>query len=94
MTQAYTLTVSKFNNIIKDIFNSEELLHNIKIVGEVFGISGAKNSVYFSLKDEESTLPCVCFYAGAVSGVKEGDMVIATGSPNFYTKGGLSLIHI
>lgn len=88
MTQAYTLTVSKFNNIIKDIFNSEELLHNIKIVGEVFGISGAKNSVYFSLKDEESTLPCVCFYAGAVSGVKEGDMVIATGSPNFYTKGG------
>ncbi len=88
MTQAYTLTVSKFNNIIKDIFNSEELLHNIKIVGEVFGISSSKNSVYFSLKDEESTLPCVCFYGGAMDGVKEGDMVVATGSPNFYTKGG------
>ncbi len=88
MTQAYTLTVSKFNNIIKDIFNSEELLHNIKIVGEVFGISQSKSSVYFSLKDEESTLPCVCFYGGAMAGVKEGDMVIATGSPNFYTKGG------
>lgn len=88
MTQAYTLTVSKFNNIIKDIFNSEELLHNIKIVGEVFGISSSKNSVYFSLKDEESTLPCVCFYGGLLSDVKEGDMVIATGSPNFYTKGG------
>lgn len=88
MTQAYTLTVSKFNNIIKDIFNSEELLHNIKIVGEVFGISSSKNSVYFSLKDEESTLPCVCFNAGAVAGIKEGDLVIATGSPNFYTKGG------
>lgn len=88
MTINYTLTVSKFNNIIKDIFNSEELLHNIKIVGEVFGISSSKNSVYFSLKDEESTLPCVCFYGGLLSDVKEGDMVIATGSPNFYTKGG------
>ena len=37
--QAYTLTVSKFNTIVRDIFNSEELLHNIQIVGEVFGIS-------------------------------------------------------
>ena len=88
MNQAYTLTVSKFNNIIKDIFNAEELLHNIKIVGEVFGISQAKNSVYFSLKDEESSLPCVCFYSGAMMGIKEGDMIVATGSPNFYVKGG------
>lgn len=88
MTQVYTLTVSKFNNIIKDIFNSEELLHNIKIVGEVFGISVSKTAVYFSLKDEESSLPCVCFYSGIMNGVKEGDMVIVTGSPNYYTKSG------
>ena len=88
MTQLYTLTVSKFNNIVKDIFNSEELLHNIKIVGEVFGISTSKTSVYFSLKDEESSLPCVTFYAGSMQGVKEGDMVVATGSPNFYAKSG------
>ncbi|MBR1890270.1 MAG: exodeoxyribonuclease VII large subunit [Clostridia bacterium] len=88
MTQAYTLTVSKFNNIVKDIFNSEELLHNIKIVGEVFGVSISKSSIYFQLKDEESTLPCVAFYSGIMDGVKEGDMVIATGSPNFYAKSG------
>lgn len=88
MTQVYTLTVSKFNNIIKDIFNSEELLHNIKIVGEVFGISSSKNSIYFSLKDEQSSLPCVCFYGGLLSDISEGDMVVATGSPNFYAKAG------
>lgn len=88
MTQAYTLSVSKFNNIVKDIFNSEELLHNIKIVGEVFGISNSKSSVYFSMKDEESSLPCVCFYGQIMDQIKEGDMIVATGSPNFYAKSG------
>lgn len=88
MTQAYTLTVSKFNNIIKDIFNSEELLHNIKIVGEVFGISISKSSTYFSIKDEDSSLPCVCFYGDIAKNINEGDMVVVTGSPNFYAKSG------
>lgn len=88
MTQAYNLTVTKFNNIIKDIFNSEELLHNIKIVGEVFGISKSKSSIYFSIKDEQSSLPCVCFYGDVAEGVCEGDMVVVTGSPNFYAKSG------
>lgn len=88
MTQAYTLTVTKFNNIIKSVINSEELLHNIKIVGEVFGISRSKNQIYFSLKDEESSLPCVSFYADALENVNEGDMVEVVGSPNFYAKSG------
>lgn len=88
MTQAYTLSVSKFNSIVRDIFNNEELLHNIKIVGEVFGVSLSKSSVYFSIKDEESSLPCVCFYGDIMKNVKEGDMVVVTGSPNFYAKSG------
>ena len=88
MTQAYTLSVSKFNSIVRDIFNNEELLHNIKIVGEVFGVSLSKSSVYFSIKDEEASLPCVCFYGDIMKNVKEGDMVVVTGSPNFYAKSG------
>lgn len=88
MTQAYTLTVSKFNEIIKNIFNSEQLLHNIKLVGEVFGVSLSKSAVYFSIKDEESSLPCVCFYGEIFKNVQEGDLVYITGSPNFYAKSG------
>lgn len=88
MTQAYTLSVSKFNSIVRDIFNNEELLHNIKIVGEVFGVSLSKSSVYFNIKDETASLPCVCFYGGIMDNVKEGDMVVVTGSPNFYAKSG------
>lgn len=86
INQAITVTV--FNNYVKNVFNSEELLHNIKIVGEVFGVSMSKSSCYFSIKDEECSLPCVCFYADIMKTVKEGDSVIVTGSPNFYTKGG------
>ncbi len=84
----YTLTVTKFNSIVKNIFNSEELLHNVKINGEVFGVSISKQSIYFSIKDEESSLPCVCFYTDLIDNIKEGDSVIVTGSPNFYTKSG------
>ncbi|MBP3431747.1 MAG: exodeoxyribonuclease VII large subunit [Clostridia bacterium] len=83
-----TLSVTKFNTIVKDIFNAEELLHNIKIVGEVFGVSSAKTAVYFSIKDEESSLPCICFYSDLLSQIKEGDSVVVTGSPNFYVKSG------
>ena len=82
------LSVTKFNSIVRDIFNSEELLHNIQIVGEVFGVSRAKSAVYFSLKDEESSLPCVTFNSFLFENVKEGDLVTITGSPNFYVKGG------
>lgn len=84
----YTISVSKFNSIIRDIFNAEELLHNIKIVGEVFGISLSKSATYFSIKDEESSLPCVSFYGDIANQIKEGDSVIVTGSPNYYAKSG------
>lgn len=83
-----TISVTKFNNYVKNIFNSEELLHNIKIVGEVFGVSNSKTAIYFSIKDEESSLPCICFYPELLLDIKEGDSVIISGSPNFYTKSG------
>jgi len=80
------ITVTKFNTYIKQIFDSEELLHNISIVGEIFDVSTSRNIMYFSLKDENSTLSCVCFYPAYMSGINEGDSVIVTGSPNYYTK--------
>ena len=83
-----TITVTKFNNYVKNIFNAEELLHNIQIVGEVFGVSFSKTATYFSIKDEESSLPCVCFYAELSKDFHEGEQVVVTGSPNFYTKSG------
>ncbi len=83
-----TISVTKFNSIVRDIFNNEELLHSVNVVGEVFGVSRAKNAIYFSVKDEESSLPCVCFNISAFEGVNEGDLVTLYGGPNFYTKSG------
>lgn len=82
------ITVSQYNTYIKQIFDAEELLHNIKIVGEVSGFSTARNSVYFSLKDEGGMISCVSFYPSIFLEIKEGEKVVVTGSPNYYAKGG------
>ena len=82
------ISVTKFNNYIKQIFDSEELLHNISIVGEVFGVSISRNVIYFSLKDDTSSLACVCFYPNLINQLQEGNKVIVTGSPNYYIKAG------
>lgn len=83
-----SITVSKLNAYIKSIFDAEELLHNIAVEGEVFGVSFSRNVIYFSLKDESATLSCVCFYPNFLQELKEGAKVIVTGSPNYYIKGG------
>ena len=82
------ITVTRLNQYIKQIFDAEELLHNISVEGEVFGVSMSRNVIYFSLKDEESSLSCVCFYPNYFDDLKEGEKVIITGSPNYYIKGG------
>lgn len=86
MVQA--ISVSKLNTYIKQIFDAEELLHNIAVVGEVFGVSSSRNVIYFSLKDESASMPCVCFYPNYIDKIVEGSKIIVTGSPNFYIKGG------
>lgn len=88
MTPLSTLTVSQYSTYIKQIFDAEELLHNIKIVGEVFGVSKTRNVLYFSLKDEASSISCVCFSSFVFDSIQEGAKLVVTGSPNYYVKGG------
>ena len=82
------ITVSQFNNYIKNIFDNEEMLHNIPILGEVYGVSFSRNVIYFSLKDESASIPCVCFYPAFNDQITEGAKLVCYGSPNFYVKGG------
>ncbi|MBA4074603.1 MAG: exodeoxyribonuclease VII large subunit, partial [Cyanobacteria bacterium PR.023] len=59
-SQKTALTVSQLTNRIRDTLEGE--FDAVQVVGEV---SNAKiypsGHWYFSLKDQEATLPCVCF---------------------------------
>jgi len=85
------LTVSRLNGYIKGIFESEELLFNILVLGEVSNFSVFGANAYFNLKDGDAQISCVCFDVfnkkrGLVP--KDGQKVILRGSPTFYIKSG------
>lgn len=82
------ITVSQLNGYIKQIFDNEELLHNIPLLGEVYGVSFSRNVIYFSLKDENASISCVCFYPAFSQIIQEGAKIVCYGSPSFYHKAG------
>ena len=81
------ISVTQLSMYIKQIFDAEELLFNINVVGEISGISIVRGVVYFTLKDENASLSCVCFNMSSFD-FKNGDSVIVTGTPKYYVKGG------
>jgi exodeoxyribonuclease VII large subunit len=80
------LTVSQLTNRIRDTL--EDRFDSVFVVGEV---SNAKiypsGHWYFSLKDQEATLPCVCFKNSTASikfKIEDGLMVVARGKLSVY----------
>lgn len=60
------LTVSELNNAIKKLFDSEELLANVAVRGELSNYKiYPSGHHYFTLKDSESSLKCVMFRSSA-----------------------------
>ena len=82
-----TLSVSELSSYVSSIFEAEELLHNIKVYGEVSGLSFVRGNLYFSLKDENAIMPCIMFGASS-NNIKEGDQILAVGTLKYYAKGG------
>ena len=83
-----TITVSQLAFYIKKIFEAEELLFNISVVGEVSGLKIVRGIAYFDLKDNSSLISCVCFSGDGIKDIKNGDKIVAKGTPGFYAKGG------
>ena len=91
------VTVTQLSTYLKQIFDAEELLHNISVIGELSGYSNVRGTAYFTLKDETSALSCVCFSADEFPDFKNGDSVVVVGSPRYYVKGGklnFNVVHI
>ncbi|MGN1259459.1 MAG: exodeoxyribonuclease VII large subunit [Christensenellales bacterium] len=88
MATELILTVSQISTYIKNIFESEELLINVKVCGEITNLKPSQRAIYFDIKDENSALPCVCFDSYLMQGYNFGDKVVVTGRPNYYAKTG------
>lgn len=82
------VSVTQLNKYIKNIFDSEEMLHGISVFGEISSYNVSNGIAYFNLKDEDNLLSCVLFGANKFQAPKLGDMVLATGSINYWVKGG------
>lgn len=57
------LTVSELNEYLKMLLDSDFLLSNVMIVGEIsnFTVAGRSGHLYFTLKDADNQLRCVMF---------------------------------
>ncbi len=83
-------SVSQVSAHIKESLESDPLLMDLWVVGEVSGLrASSAGHTYFSLKDRDSLLRCVMFRGqqGAEL-LSEGDSVSAHGKITFYTRGG------
>ncbi|HHW89758.1 MAG TPA: exodeoxyribonuclease VII large subunit [Clostridiales bacterium] len=83
-----TYSVFQVTSYLKNVIDSEELLKNIIICGEISNFKVTGPNAYFTLKDEQAQIPCVFFEYVPQFLIKEGDKVYCQGSPSFYIRGG------
>lgn len=87
-----TLTVSALNNYIKKTMDSDFILNNLNIKGEISNFKlHSSGHIYFSLKDEGSKINCIMFRSNANHlkfTPKDGEAVLVKGKVSVYEKDG------
>ena len=81
-------TVSQISEYIYKIFSAEEILHNVKMYGEVSNVGVSNGNIYFNIKDEKALIQCMVFGLSNKDILVNGEQVLLTGTPQFYVKGG------
>jgi len=97
------ITVSQLGNFLKALIDNESVLSDISVRGEVSTLRFSADAVCFVLKDELAQIDCF-FYTQSASALrsarsagdsrvnpvqfKAGDIVVVTGKPSYYAKGG------
>jgi len=86
------LTVSKLTTRIVQLFEQDDLLRDVQVIGEVSNWRrAASGHIYFRLKDEGATINAVMWKSHALAQSwlpKEGDQVIAHGYVGVYPESG------
>lgn len=87
------LTVSRLNQYIKSVVESDFSLMNIALIGEVSSLTRHYTGhFYFTLKDETSQIRCMMFssYAARLKfQFRNGDQILVRGYVGVYDKGGV-----
>jgi len=81
------ISVSEINHTIKACVDSP-IFKGLLVFGEVSGYKLSGPHAYFTLKDKDSQISCVCFNAAKTYMPKDGESVLAKGSVDYYVKGG------
>ena len=91
-------TVSNINKYIKMVFDKDPFLSYVAIKGEITNFKAhSSGHLYFTLKDEMSTIKCVMFKSAAQNlsvKLKDGDSVIIMGSVSVYEVGGSYQVYV
>lgn len=86
-------TVGQINTYIKNLIGSDYLLKNLTIKGEVSNCKyHSMGHIYFSIKDETGSMPCVMFKGNIPTGLKfrleDGQSVYMQGGISVYERDG------
>ncbi len=92
------ITISEINRIIKFTIDSNEILRNVYIKGEISNIKyHGRGHLYFSLKDENSKINAVMFNyqnSNLTFEPKDGDAVLVNGKISVYEATGSYQIYV
>ena len=93
-----TLSVSEINRYLKELMESDEILRDIWISGEISTLSRpGSGHIYFTLKDENSSLRCVIWKMNALRlqiQLQAGMAVEAHGAISVYERDGQTQLYI
>lgn len=91
-------SVSNINKYIKMVFDKDPFLSYVAIKGEITNFKAhSSGHLYFTLKDETSTIKCVMFKSAAQNlniKLQDGASVIVMGSVSVYDVGGTYQVYV
>jgi exodeoxyribonuclease VII large subunit len=93
-----SLSVSQINRYLRELFESDEILQDIWVQGEISNLSRpASGHVYFTLKDSSSALKCVIWKMTAIRiplTLQSGMAIEAHGAIGIYERDGQYQLYV
>lgn len=80
------INVTQLNNYLNGLIEIDAVLSNVSVCGEITNVKRSRDGWYFSLKDENSAIDCFCYLT--CGNPVAGQMIVADGKINFWTKSG------